>query len=128
MIEIRALPQRAAVDLGRVLASACQAVAAVLDEPASGTWATWETIPPGWYSEGGDAPAVQPHSTHPPLVRVSGYQGKEPHLIEAILTAVAEALADGLGIAPGNVFVRYEELTAGRTFAGGRVLGASAPA
>jgi phenylpyruvate tautomerase PptA (4-oxalocrotonate tautomerase family) len=124
VIEIRALPQPDGVDLGTVLGGVCQAVAAVLGEPASGTWATWETLAPGRYSEGGDAPALQPPSTHPPVVRVSGYQGKAPHLIEEILTTVAQALADGLGLESGNVFVRYEELAAGRVFAGGRVLGA----
>jgi phenylpyruvate tautomerase PptA (4-oxalocrotonate tautomerase family) len=121
VVEIRALPQPG-LDVGPVLAAVTQELAAFLGEEASGTWATWEEIPGGRYSEGGDAPAAQPRSTHPPLVRVTAFEGRAPNVVAGMLRTVAETLARELGLEPGNVFVRYEEQVSGRLFTGGAVL------
>lgn len=120
VVEIRALPQ-ADVDVEVVLAAVTRELAAFLDEEASGTWATWEEIPAGRYSEGGDAPATQPRSTHPPLVRVTAFEGRAPNVVAGMLRSVAETLARELGLEPGNVFVRYEEQVPGKLFTGGSV-------
>ena len=120
VVEIRALPQ-AGVDVEAVLAAVTQELATLLGEEPSGTWATWEEIPAGRYSEGGDAPAAQPRSTHPPLVRVTAFEGRAPNVVAGMLRAVAESLARELGLEPGNVFVRYEEQVSGRLFTGGTV-------
>jgi phenylpyruvate tautomerase PptA (4-oxalocrotonate tautomerase family) len=121
VIEISALPQRDGVDLGAALYAVTRAVADELGEDERGTWATWQTLEPGRYAEGSDAPAVQPDSTHPPLVRMTVLEGRPAELVERMLVAAADALADALGLQPGNVFVRYEEATAGRVYTGGAI-------
>jgi phenylpyruvate tautomerase PptA (4-oxalocrotonate tautomerase family) len=109
LIEIRALPQPASVDVEQVLARVTQAVAAVLGNDPRGTWATWEEIPFDRYSEGGVTVSEQPTGTHPPLVRVAG--ARPPELVRPILDAVAETLTRELGLEPDNAFVRWEQLT-----------------
>jgi phenylpyruvate tautomerase PptA (4-oxalocrotonate tautomerase family) len=120
VVEIRALPQ-AGVEIEPVLAAVTLELAAFLGEEPQGTWATWEEIPGGRYSEGGDAPAAQPRSTHPPLVRVTAFEGRAQNVVAGMLATVAETLARELGLEPGNVFVRYEEQVSGRLFTGGSV-------
>ena len=109
VIEIRALPQPANVDIGRVLDVVTHAVAAVLGEEPRGSWATWEEIPFTHYSEGGVTVTEQPATTHPPLVRVSGAP-RSDEVVSRILDTVSAMLTRELGVAPGNAFVRYEEL------------------
>ena len=121
VVEIRALPQPDNV-VTRVLDAVTSDIAAVLDEEPGGTWATWEEIAPGRYSEGDVAAAAQPHETHPPLVRVIAFEGRSEEQIAAILEAAAAAVAGGLGIDPGNVFAVYDEARSGRTFTGGSVI------
>lgn len=120
VVEISALPQPG-VDVEQVLAAVTRELAALLEEEPSGSWATWEEIPPGRYSEGGDAPAQQPRTTHPPLVRVTVFEGRPPELVARMLETVAGTLARELGLEPGNVFVRYEEQRSRRLFTGGEV-------
>lgn len=123
VVEIRALPQRDGVDIDAALKAVTTELAALLNEEPSGTWATWEEIVPGCYVEGGDAPHEQPRSTHPPLVRVTAFEGRPPELVAAMLEAVADVLAHRLELERGNVFVLYEEARAGRLFTGGEVRG-----
>lgn len=121
VIEIRALPQPAGVEVEAVLGAVTQGLAALLGEEPRGTWATWEELAPGRYSEGGDAPTVQPRATHPPLVRIVAFEGRSPALVAALLERVAAILARELALEPGNVFVRYEEVRSGHLFTGGDV-------
>jgi phenylpyruvate tautomerase PptA (4-oxalocrotonate tautomerase family) len=123
VIEISALPQAEGIDLGAALGEVTRTVAHTLGEDARGTWATWRTIEPRRYAEGSHAPELQPRSTHPPLVRVTAFEGRPPELVERMLVAAAEALATALALEPGNVFVRYEEATAGRLYTGGSIAG-----
>jgi phenylpyruvate tautomerase PptA (4-oxalocrotonate tautomerase family) len=121
VVEIRALPQPDDV-VQHVLAAATHAVADALGEEPRGTWATWEEIQPGRYSEG-EAPAqVQPYDTHPPLVRVTAFEGRTDEQIAAMLKAAAAAIAGELGIDPGNVFAVYDEARSGRIFTGGGIV------
>ena len=124
ILDVTALPQPDHVDIGRVEAALIQAVAAEFDEEPSGTWVVWRALEPGRYAENGDAPALQPASTHPPLVRVIAYEGRSPEIVARVLVAVAETLVRELGLASGNAFVMWDELQAGRVYTGGRVLGA----
>jgi phenylpyruvate tautomerase PptA (4-oxalocrotonate tautomerase family) len=121
VIEISALPQREGVDTDAALRDVTRAVAGALGEDQRGTWATWRTIEPGRYAEGAEQPHVQPETTHPPLVRVVAFEGRSGDLVERVLVAVADALADALGLERGNVFVRYEEAAAGRLYTGGSI-------
>jgi phenylpyruvate tautomerase PptA (4-oxalocrotonate tautomerase family) len=123
VIEVTALPQADGIDVSAVAASVTRVVAAVVDEEPRGTWVVWRTLGAGEYSEGGEAPAAQPSSTHPPLVEVVGYEGRPPELVEQVLVAVADTLADELRLDRGNVFVRWVDATAGRLYTGGYVVG-----
>lgn len=122
VLEIRALPQKPGVDTQAALKRACTALAETLGERPEGTWGTWVELPPGSYTEGGNAPSVQPASTHPPIVRLFAFEGKSPEAIERMLTVVAETLASALNVEPGNVFVIYDEGRSGRVHAGGHVI------
>jgi phenylpyruvate tautomerase PptA (4-oxalocrotonate tautomerase family) len=122
VVSITALPQRGGRPPEQVLAAVTHALAELLGEQPSGTWATWHEIPAGRYVEGGDAPAFQPAATHPPLVEVVAFEGRPPDLVERMLETVAEVLARELDLEPGNVFVRYVEATAGRLYTGGSVV------
>jgi phenylpyruvate tautomerase PptA (4-oxalocrotonate tautomerase family) len=121
VVRIRALPQRSGVDVAAVLGRVSLALADLLGEPPAGTWATWETIEPGRYAEGEDAPLEQPRSTHPPLVSLVAFEGRPPELVERMLICVAETLARELQLEPGNVFVAYDEARSGRLYTGGQV-------
>jgi len=122
VLEVRALPQKPGVDRHAALKRVCTELAGALGERPSGTWGTWVELPPGAYVEGDDAPAVQPDSTHPPIVRVFAFEGRSPDLIEKMLTVVADTLATALQVEPGNVFVVYEEGRSGRLYSGGSVV------
>jgi phenylpyruvate tautomerase PptA (4-oxalocrotonate tautomerase family) len=123
VVEINALPPQTGIDVARVLAAVTRDLAAVLGEEPRGTWATWQPLEPGRYVEGDVAADRQPAATHPPLVRVTGFEGRPPELVARMLTTVAETLARELGLEPGNVFVRYEEARAGRLYTGGSIAG-----
>lgn len=122
VIAIRALPQPQAVKVPAVLSVVATELAQLLGEEPQGTWATWETIEPGRYSEGSDTPTTQPRHTHPPVVTVTAFEGRPPELVERMLRCVAETLARELGLGEGNVFVTYDEARSGRIYTGGRVL------
>ena len=122
VVRIQALPQPDSVDVPATLTAVTRDLAALLDEHPSDSWATWETIRPGRYAEGSDTPELQPRDTHPPLVAVTAFEGREPELVERILATVAETLARELGLGQGNVFVTYEEAQSGRVYSGGRIL------
>jgi phenylpyruvate tautomerase PptA (4-oxalocrotonate tautomerase family) len=121
VIQVEALPQAGGVDVEQALVALCTEVAAVLGEEPRGTWATWQTLE--HYVEGNDGPSVQPGSTHPPLVRVIAFRGRDPALVAELLRRVAAVLARELRLDEGNVFVVYEEAQPGRLYTGGDVVG-----
>jgi phenylpyruvate tautomerase PptA (4-oxalocrotonate tautomerase family) len=122
IVQVTALRQRVGADLGAVSAAIAVAVGGELGEDPARTWVTWQTLDAGTYREGLDAaPAVQPESTHPPLVRISAFEGRPPELVECVLSAVAGTLVRELGLDPGNVFVFWDELRAGRVHTGGTI-------
>lgn len=125
IVQIVALRQPAGVDVDGASRGVARAVGAVLGEDPSGTWVTWQTLAPGGYHEGdADAPSEQPHATHPPIVRVLAFEGRTDELVGRILTVVAATVVAELGLAPGNVFVSWDEVRAGRVHTGGELPGA----
>jgi phenylpyruvate tautomerase PptA (4-oxalocrotonate tautomerase family) len=86
-------------------------------------WVTWDEIAPGRYSEGGDAPALQPAGSHPPLVELAAFEGRSPDLVARMLELVAGVVARELRLEPGNVLVHYREDVAGGLYWGGSVVG-----
>jgi len=124
IVQVTALRQRVGVDIDAVARALTVAVSGELDEDSSGTWVTWQTLSPGGYREGEDvAPSEQPPSTHPPIVRISAFEGRDPDLIARILSAVAGTIVRELGLEPGNAFVVWDELRAGRLHSGGGMPG-----
>lgn len=124
IVQVTALRQRVGVDVDAVSRALAIAVSRELGEDAAGTWVTWQTLPPGRYREGeDDAPFEQPSSTHPPIVRVTAFEGRNPDLVARILSAVAGTIVRELGLEPGNAFVVWDELQAGRLHTGGGMPG-----
>jgi phenylpyruvate tautomerase PptA (4-oxalocrotonate tautomerase family) len=126
IVQVTALRQPVGVDLDAVSRTLVLAVSRELGEKPSGTWVTWQTLGPGHYREGeDDAPLEQPPATHPPLVRVSAFEGRAPDVVARVLSAVAGTVVRELGLAPGNAFVVWDELQAGRLHTGGGMPGRS---
>jgi phenylpyruvate tautomerase PptA (4-oxalocrotonate tautomerase family) len=121
IVQIEALPQAPGVDVAQALRTLCGQVAELLGEEPSGTWATWRTVE--HYVEGSDGPATQPVSTHPPIVRVIAYEGRDRGRVAELLVRTAEVLAHELRLEDGNVFVLYDEAQPGRLYTGGEVVG-----
>lgn len=118
VLQISALAQPE-VDIEAVLATLCREVADELGEEPRGTWATWQTVV---YAEGDDVRTEQPPSTHPPIVRVIGFEGKPEEVVRCVLERVADVLERELRLEPGTVFVLYDEARSGRLLTGGRVV------
>ena len=124
IVQVTALRQRVGVDIDAVSRALTVAVSRELGEDPSGTWVTWQTLPPGGYREGESAaPSEQPLATHPPIVRISAFEGRNPDLIARVLSSVAGTIVRELGLEPGNAFVVWDELQAGRLHAGGGMPG-----
>ena len=102
LIEIHALPGEGRGSVERVLRRVTADVAAALGARAEGVWATWSTID-GGYAVGGDVAHEQRPRSHAPVVHV--HARRTAGEVDAICAAVERALADELGLEPGNVFV-----------------------
>jgi hypothetical protein len=126
VVQVTALRQRVGVDIDAVSRAIVVAVSRELGDEPSGTWVTWQTLPPGAYREGdaeGEAPLEQPVATHPPIVRVLALEGRTPELVARVLSAIAGTIVRELGLEPGNAFVVWDELGAGRVHTGGALPG-----
>jgi phenylpyruvate tautomerase PptA (4-oxalocrotonate tautomerase family) len=121
VVQVTALRQRVGIELGHVSREIVLAVSRELDSDPADTWVTWQTLDPGAYreGEGEPPPPEQPPATHPPLIRVSAFEGRSPDLVARVLSAVAGTVVRELGLEPGNVFVVWDELEAGRVHTGG---------
>lgn len=124
VVQVTSLRQRVGVDIDAVSRALVVAVSRELGDEPSGTWVTWQTLPPGAYREGEtDAPLEQPTASHPPIVRVIAFEGRPPELVARILSAVAGTIVRELGLEPGNAFVVWDEARAGHIHTGGRMPG-----
>ena len=124
IVQVTALRQRVGVDIDAVSRALVEAVSRELGEEPSGTWVTWQTLPPGAYREGQDeAPLEQPAATHPPIVRVTAFEGRPPELVARILSSVAGTIVRELGLEAGNAFVVWDEVQAGHLHTGGGMPG-----
>jgi phenylpyruvate tautomerase PptA (4-oxalocrotonate tautomerase family) len=124
IVQVTALRQRVGVDLGDVARAIALAVSRELGEEPSGTWVTWQTLGPGDYREGeNDAPPEQPSATHPPIVRVTAFEGRPPDIVARVLSAVSGTVVRELGLEAGNAFVVWDEIRAGRLHTGGGMPG-----
>jgi len=122
VVRISGLPQPPGVDVTRTLQRLCVELAQLDGVEARHWWATWQSIDPAIYVEGDvPAPAEQPTSTHPPIVEVLGFRSRDPELVERLLAASVEIVAEGLRVDPGNVFAFWIELQPGCVSTGGQI-------
>ena len=124
IVHVTALRQRVGVDLDAVSQAIVIAVSRELGEEPSGTWVTWQTLPAGGYREG----AATRRSSNPRRrIRRScasaPSKGGHPELVARVLSAVAGTVVRELGLDPGNAFVVWDELRAGRVHTGGSMPG-----
>lgn len=112
-IRVRALPQPSSANVPAALAAIRDVVCDVLVVPSARVRVLWETIEPGRYLQGDEAPAVQPAASHPPTVDVLGFEGRSQVQVTELLEHVADALVRHLGLEPGNAWVTWSELRLG---------------
>ena len=105
LIEIRALPQPASVDVDHVVRRVTHDVTVALGARSDAVWVTWSTID-GPYAVGHDVRAEQPPGSHAPLVHV--YARRTQAELEAICGAIEQALVEELGLERENVFVTVQ--------------------
>jgi phenylpyruvate tautomerase PptA (4-oxalocrotonate tautomerase family) len=122
VVRISALPQQPAAEITALLQRLCVRLAEIDDVEARHWWATWQPIEPGAYVEGEvAATSTQPRISHPPLVEIQAFTGRDPRRVEQLLEAAAAVLAEGLRMEAGNVFVTWTELQPGRVLTGGEI-------
>jgi len=121
VIEVNALPQKDPSKIKPALMKTAVALAKTTGCKPQQVWATWNEIQPGHYVEGENEVKIQPNGTHPPLVKLTCFEGKNAEKIEEILQLVATTLSESLGI-PGNIFIIYHEAQSGRVIAGNDII------
>jgi hypothetical protein len=121
VIEINALPQKSHVDIEQTVKSIAIAVAEVLRIPSNKVFCTWNEINKNYYSAGETVAAVQPDSSHPPIVKLTLYEGRTPALIEGAISAIAEELQKSMKSPEKNAFISYLEAKSGQIFTGGQI-------
>ena len=117
ILHVQALPQTDPKKIQTALSQTCLAIADAYGCSPKYVWATWEEIKSGHYVEGGTASEGQPLNTHPPVARLTCFEGKSPEEIENILLTAARTLGKQLGIA-NNIFMSYNEIKSGRVISG----------
>lgn len=122
VLRISGLPQAPGADVKGTLQRLCVSLAELEGVDARHWWATWQPIDTASFVEGDvSAPAEQPTASHPPIVEILAFRGRDPELIERLLAATVGIVADGLGLDPGNVFAFWTELQPGRVSTAGQI-------
>jgi phenylpyruvate tautomerase PptA (4-oxalocrotonate tautomerase family) len=121
LIEIKSLPPRSGADPSAALKNATWEVSKVLGVAPEKIRAVWVALEPGHYADAATLADASQSGTHPPVVHLSCFEGRPPELIEKVVRAVADSVGRDLKVAPGNVWVYYEELKAGRLFVDGAI-------
>lgn len=118
IINISALPQKENVDISAALKETFLRVAEVFSLEPHQVWANYQEIKPGHYVEGNTEAHIQPVGTHPPIVELIAFEGRDNNIIEKALITVAETLTKSLEI-PENIFLTYKEASSGKVYTGG---------
>ena len=122
-MQVTALRQRVGVDLDVVSRAIADAVSRELGEEPSGTWVTWQTLPPGAIAR-----VSTMHPSTSPMRPIRRSCGSAPsragrRVVARVLSAVAGIVVRELGLQPGNAFVVWDELRAGHVHTGGGMPG-----
>ena len=121
VIEINALPQKEGVDIPKVIGQVATSVAEIAGVPEHAVFCTWNEIRPGFYKEGPNTAERQPDGTHPPIVRLTMFEGRTQQTIEQAIEKISAVLQDGLGMGSANAFISYYEAKSGQIFTGGKL-------
>ena len=121
VIEINALPQKSHVNIEQTVKNVALAVAKAIGVPSQKVYCTWNEIGKNHYAAGELAVAMQPDDSHPPVVRLTLFEGRTPALIEAAINAIAEELQKAMKTSEKNAFISYAEAKSGQIFTGGQV-------
>lgn len=121
ILEIKALPQESPKKVQLALKKTALAIAEAYGCEAQHVWITWEEIKPGFYLEGDSAALAQPLETHPPIARLTCFEGKSSEQIEKVLIAASKTLAGELEL-KDNMFISYHEAKSGQVIAGNGIV------
>lgn len=121
IFEIKALSQKQGIDRQKAMKTLCQEIAAIMKLSEHQVWATWTSILPGDYVEGGNSAETQPDSTHPPIVNLIAFEGRPDSLVENVINHTAKILCKELNIEAGNIYIQFSEARSGRTYVGGEI-------
>ncbi len=121
ILEISALRPTTPVNVPAALSKINLAIAKAYGCDPRHCWATVTWLEPGHYAEG-DLPAnTQPADTHPPIARLTCFEGKSAAEIEAVLLAASHALSEAFALCD-NVFITYVEAKSGAVVAENEVV------
>ena len=120
VIEVQALVA-APPDVPVLLANTAAALAEALDIDVRRCWVTFREIASGTYYEGGNLRTAADAAEVAPLVTIVTAAGRTAEQTARALRAVAQAVGEGLGTDPDNVFVEYREMPAGHVHTGGQI-------
>lgn len=119
-IEIKALPNQNKRDkIAEVVNLAARIGSETLGAPLGAVLAVFEEIVPGWYSHEGDVSLGRKSTSHPVIVRVTAFSGRNSDQIGDCLKRLAQELAPRLGVSHENIFAVYHEEGSGRIYTKG---------
>lgn len=121
ILEIQALPQKYPGRIQRALKETCLAIAEAAGCDPKHVWATWKDIEPGFYFEGAKTAYSQPEGTHPPMGKLTCFEGFSAEQIEKVLLVASKTLSDNLGL-NDNIFITYHEAKSGQVIAGNGIV------
>lgn len=121
ILEIKGLPQKDPKKIKIALKKVTMAIAETYGCKPNQVWATWEELTPGYYFEGSTCAEIQPDHTHPPIAKLTCFEGKSPLEIEKTLKVAANTLSVELGI-PNNIFMTFQEALSGRVISGNGIV------
>ena len=121
ILSVKALPQKDTRKIQAALRKTCVAISEVYGCKPEQVWATWEDIKPGMYIEGNNHADVQPELTHPPIARLTCFEGKSSQEIEKVLSVASTTLSNSLGLG-NNIFMTYDEAKSGQVVAGNGIV------
>ena len=110
LVVVHSLPPANPEALPRMLADIRDSGARALRCPIDNVWVIFHAVPPGCYLQG-ESPANTPQArTHPPAVIVKLQAGRTREEIDAFVTAVASAVAQGFAVPVDNIWIHYDEM------------------
>lgn len=121
VVEVRSLPLRSGVDVSLTLKKLNSVIAQIVGVPERSVWSTWQCLATEHYFEGSISVTEQPLASHPPLVKITLFEGRSAEVIERTLVAMAEVIVEGFKIEAGNVFISVHEARSGQLYTGGKI-------